>query len=1290
MIERLADMNNDDKMGEPADTRGHQELDALFHSADLRRVLPGLFVGSLMANILALALPLAILQIMDRVIVNQAMSTLVFLALGLVAALVLEELLRGVNAILTSWLGARFVHRSTMVAMDHLFRVPMRRYRREEPSAYAERLSCAGQVARFYSGQSLLLLLDLPFAGIFLMLIYLIGGELVFVPALLLLIFSFLTISFGRCIQRRLRDRGSNDDRRSGFLFEVISGIHSVKTMMLEKLMLRRYEMLQRSSAELGEELARHSVLANSLGGFFSQLMILAVIFFGAWRVIDGLMTPGALAACLLLSVRSLSPLRRGLSYWTQYQGFVTADQRLRALLSLPAEVPNGKESLPPIRQGLTLRDIELSYGDRPLFSNVGLEIPAGSCVVIQGESGSGKSTLLNLLSGMEQPDRGLVLVDDQPLNQFAPDSYHHRIALLPEAGMVVSGTILENLTMFDPTLEQRALALASELGLDSVVAGMKLGYETRLGENASETLAMGARQLITIVRALCRDPEVILFDEANIALDMEGDRILREYLQRVKGQRTLVLVTHRPSYLSLADQVYHLLDAQLRQGPPVRPVLSTEGTGLPNRPQAPENLAHIIGENLVPPTDLSLCVLPLLEHLGWHGRPRDLAEALPHLESRLDLSSFFAILANLDYQTRHIGFCPKPPDERLLPYLFVPRAGGAQVVLNRGADGMLRVFDGASGEYQSVTRLRGLGNYYLFHPVPTTAPTPTGSSWIAGLVHRFRKHLRLMLVVTSLAALLNLAPPLFIRSMYDQVIPVGDIQIGAYLLIGALIAIVLAKILTNFKGRLLSFVGGRAEYLLGVGIFQRVLGLSSTAIEGVPVSRQVARIRGLERLREFFLGPLALLAFDLPATSILILVLAIINPWMIVVLLGALIAFALIGLITRGPSERLVAEASKNSVARREFINESLSAMSIIRGTGAAEIWLERLRGLSAKAAVAGFKEQQFNQRVRGMVQVMGRLTGLAALVVSAVLVVHDQISPGVLLATVIITWRLTGPLENLFLSATSIARIKDNVRQIDNLMRMPGEKDRGVRQTIRPRLEGELELARVSFRYANDVDPALLGISFKVPAKQILAVTGPDGAGKSTLLKLILRLYSPQAGTLRLDRVDIRQITATDLRSRISYMPQSFELFYGTVAQNLRLVHPDASDDELRWAAGMAGLLPDVEALPEGFGTRISNSRINELPRGFRQRLSLARTMLKPASLILMDEPGTGMDQPGEASLMRCIEWLRGRATLVMVTLRPGHLRLADQVVYMDKGKITAMGPFSRIEEKIMAGLR
>ena len=1274
-------------LGDPAARRA---LDGLFRSDDLRHVFPGLLVGSLLANILALALPLAILQIMDRVIVNQSMSTLSFLAMGLFAAMILEALLRGVNGIVTSWLGARFEHRATMAALKHLFQVPLRHFLRQEPSAYAEKLRAASQVASFYSGQSLLLLLDLPFALIFLAVIYLIAGNLVLIPATLLLLFSLLTLHFGRSIRDHLNTRNINDDRRSGFLFEVISGIHSVKTMMMEKLMLRRYEMLQRSNAEQGQELTRSSALANSLGSFFSQIMIVSVIFAGAWKVIDGDMTPGALAACLMLSVRSLTPLRRGLNYWTRYQAFITADRRLRDLMTLPIEVQAGKDTLPSVRQGLELRDIELGYGSKQIFSGLNLAIPAGACIAIRGESGTGKSILLNLLSGMEQPDRGEVLIDGRPLTDFAMDSFHRRIALLPQTGTVVTGTILDNLTMFDNSLTDRALAVAKELGLDTIVAGMKFGYETRLGENASENLAMGARQLITIVRALSRDPDVILFDEANIALDMEGDRILREYLERAKGSRTLVLVTHRPSLLSLADQHYEISGGQLVAGAPQRAPLNDTVALTAPRPEVQTDSSQIVGGGFVQPDDLSLCLLPLLTQLGWHGRRRELAEALPHMENKLDLSGFFAVLANLDYQPRYVGSSTRPPDERLLPYLFLPKAGGAKVALARENDGRLRVFDGATGQEVWMDGLQGHGDYYIFQEAEAVNTATARSSWVAGIVRRFRRHLSLIMAVTLLATLLNLSPALYIRSVYDQVIPVGDIQIGFHLLIGVLIAVVLAGLLGVFKSRLLAYVGGRSEYILGVSLFQRILGLPATAIEGVPVSRQVGRIRGLERLREFFLGPLALLAFDLPATSILVLVLAIINPWMLVVLMVSLLAFGVTGFFVRQASGQAVGEASRSSVARREFINESLSAMRLIRSTGSEAVWVERLRGLSAEAALSGFREQEFTQRLQAVVQVLGKGTGLMALVVSALLVINGQITTGVLLATTILIWRLIGPLENLFLAATSIARIKENVRQIDNLMRMPGEKDRGVRQTIRPETHGGLELARVSFRYANDADPALLGVSFRAEPKEMVALTGPDGAGKSTLLKLLMRVYTPQAGTLRQDRIDIRQITTTDLRARISYMPQNCELFYGTVAQNLRLVHPDASDEEVRWATEMAGLLTDVEALPEGFRTRISNSRADELPRGFRQRLSLARTMLKPATLVLMDEPGTGMDQAGEVALMRCIQWLRGRATLIVVSLRPGHLRLADKVVYMERGRITAMGPFTQIAEKVMAGLR
>ena len=506
-----------------------------------------LILASVFINILALAMPLTLLQVYDRIIPNSAEGTLIMLIIGVGSALLLEAGLRQGRSYVSGWMGARFEHLAGVAAVERLLNVSIIDYERQGSGVHLERFNSLGPLKEFYAGQAILALCDLPFAVLFLGTMYYLAGHLVVIPIVLIIVFALMALYVGTKLKNALESRMMADDRRYSFIIEVLGGVHTVKGLAMEEQMIRRYERLQETCATADYNVALHSASASSTGALFSQLVLFGVVG------------------------RSMQPLQKAVGIWTRFQSIQLSLDRVRQLFELEEEKPAGLPDLPPVRGELRLEGLTFSYGKnkdgeemQAMFDDVDLTIASGETVGITGSGSSGKTTLLYLMMGVLPTTAGRVTIDGMDLMDYDPSSIRRQIAYLPQEGVLFNGTILENVTMFRDEKIDDALDVSRLLGLDSVVAHMPHGYDTTVGDGAGDKLPKGIKQRIAIARALVDKPRVLLFDEANAAMDSAGDSTLRNLLERLKGRVTLVLVTPRPSMLNLADRIFDIGDAKL------------------------------------------------------------------------------------------------------------------------------------------------------------------------------------------------------------------------------------------------------------------------------------------------------------------------------------------------------------------------------------------------------------------------------------------------------------------------------------------------------------------------------------------------------------------------------------------------------------------------------------------------------------------------------------------------------------------------------------------------------
>jgi len=536
---------------------------------DKPKLHPAVYVGSFIINILALGMPLVILQVYDRILPNEATDTLLFMIVGLCGVVALDTVMKLARSYVVGFAATQWSQDRVAEALERILAADSDQLEEEAPSIHIERMSAIDALRDFHGGQSRLLLLDLPFVVIFIGLIAFIGGALVAVPLALFAVLGVIIVASGKQLQRVIEQRAANDDKRHDFVIECLAGIYTIKAMAMEPQIQRRYERLQRDAAEATYETIVLGNAAQSFGNMFASLTMISVVTAGALMVINGALTIGTLAACTLLSGRAIQPVLKGLMLWTQMQSLSVSRHRVSELFRLP-EAPSRDAAVPlALRGDVTFHNvgIQTEDGARTLFSGLDLSIPAGQFIGIKGPDNTGKSLLLQAVSGEFAPSQGEIRIDGHVVGGPSHHLLQRQIAYVPAQTEIFQGTILENIAMFaSGEAIDAARAAAQLIGLEAEIHKLPDGYDTRLSEGITEEIASGMTQQIGIARALARRPRVLLFDEANATLDARSDARLRDGLARLKGAVTVMIVSQRPSFLKIADRRFVTGGATLRE----------------------------------------------------------------------------------------------------------------------------------------------------------------------------------------------------------------------------------------------------------------------------------------------------------------------------------------------------------------------------------------------------------------------------------------------------------------------------------------------------------------------------------------------------------------------------------------------------------------------------------------------------------------------------------------------------------------------------------------------------
>lgn len=552
-------------------------------------------LASIVINLIAVASPLFVMNVYDRVVPNNATDTLWVLASGIFLIYLFNFLLSSLRTHFVDVAGrnADIVLSSILVEKVLSMRLDSRP---ESTGALVNNLREFEQLREFFSSSSLLAFIDLPFLVIFLLLIAFIAGPMVLLPICAIPVLLGIGLFLQARSRRSAEDGYRQNMQKNALLVEMVAGLETLKACMAESRMQRLWEAVSGLSAKSSSRSRQYNSMAVASSMLITQLVTVAMIVWGVYRISDGLMSMGALIGVNILVGRTMAPLLQMASLLTRVQNSHVALKALDMLMELPSENRSDRACMDfgSLEPEIDLEKVKFTYprAERAALDEINLKIKPGEKVGIIGPMGSGKSSLARMILGLYQPTEGAVKFGGIDIRQMPSSDLRSRVGVLPQDVVLFYGNIRENIALGDPSINDHLILRAAKLaGVLDFIGNNPAGFAAQVGEQG-KALSGGQRQAVALARALVRDPEVLILDEPTSNMDTDSEARLQMRLKGIIEGRTLILITHRLSMLRIVDRLIVMENGRIKLDGPRDQVLQRlrEGAQKHTRQAQPDN----------------------------------------------------------------------------------------------------------------------------------------------------------------------------------------------------------------------------------------------------------------------------------------------------------------------------------------------------------------------------------------------------------------------------------------------------------------------------------------------------------------------------------------------------------------------------------------------------------------------------------------------------------------------------------------------------------------------------